>query len=103
MRAHRQQVVEREVQPDAEHQQHHADLGELARELDVGDEARRGGPDHDAGEQVADQRRQPQPHGEKPRISASRAAAAIVVIRLTLCGTLLDSVPTAIAPRSAVR
>ena len=31
MRAHRQQVVEREVQADAEHQQHHADLGQLRR------------------------------------------------------------------------
>ena len=28
--AHLEQVVEREVQTDAEHQQHHADLGELA-------------------------------------------------------------------------
>ena len=36
---------EREVQPDAEHQQHHADLGELAGELEIGDEARRGRAD----------------------------------------------------------
>ena len=58
MRSHREQVVEREVQADAEHQQHHADLGELPREVDIGDEARRGRPDEDAGEQIADQRRQ---------------------------------------------
>ena len=33
----------------------------------VGDEARRERPDHDAGEQIADQRRQPQPGGERSR------------------------------------
>ena len=63
--AHRQQVVQREVQADAEHQQHHADLGELARELDVGDEAGRGRADDDAGDEVADQRRQLQPRGDE--------------------------------------
>ena len=63
--AHRQQVVEREVQADAEHQQHHADLGQLRGEADVGHEARRGRPDQHAGQQVADQRRQPQPRRDE--------------------------------------
>jgi hypothetical protein len=47
------------VQPDAEHQQDDADLGELLREADVADEAGREGTDQDAGQQVADDRRQP--------------------------------------------
>jgi hypothetical protein len=51
--AHRQQVLQREMQAHAEHQQHHTDLGELARDLDVGDEPRGGGPDDNAGQQVA--------------------------------------------------
>jgi hypothetical protein len=48
------------VHADAEHQEDHADLGELAREVGVADEPGGEGPDGDAGEQVADQRRQPQ-------------------------------------------
>ena len=55
------------MQTDAEHQQHHADLGELARQLGVGDEARRGGTNDDAGDQVTDQRRQLQAGGDKAR------------------------------------
>ena len=38
--AHRQQLVEVELQADAEHQQDHADLGELLGQRGVGDEAR---------------------------------------------------------------
>ncbi|KOT24370.1 hypothetical protein DM52_3126 [Burkholderia mallei] len=45
------------MQTDAEHQQHHADLGELLRECEIADEAGRAGPHHDAGEQIADERR----------------------------------------------
>ena len=59
--AHRQQILERELQPDAEHQQDDADLGELVGDALVGDEARRERPDHDAGEQIADERRGLQP------------------------------------------
>ena len=62
----RHQVADREVQADAEHQQDHADLGELAGEVGVGDEARRERADRDAGQQVADQRRQAQASREKP-------------------------------------
>ena len=57
MRSDRQQVLQREMQADAEHQQDDADLGELVRELLVGDEAGRERAHQHAGEQIADQRR----------------------------------------------
>jgi hypothetical protein len=41
----RQEVYQREVQADAEHQQDDADLGEIDGERWVGDEARSGGAD----------------------------------------------------------
>ena len=56
--AHGQQVLEREMEPDAEHQQDDAELGELVGEVLVGDEAGGERPDGDAGDQVADQRRE---------------------------------------------
>ena len=46
---HREQVIEREMQPDAEHQQHDADLGQLGGGMHIGDEARRRRADDDAG------------------------------------------------------
>ena len=64
---HRHQVLQREMQADAEHQQDHADLGQLRRQGLVGDEAGRERPDHDAREQVAHQRRQPQRAGPAHR------------------------------------
>ena len=70
-RAHRQQVGEREVQPDAEHQQHHADLGELRRRAPTS-ATKPGvtGPMTMPGEQVADQRRQPQPRRDEAEHAA---------------------------------
>jgi hypothetical protein len=59
--AHREQVAQREVQAHAEHQEHHADFGELRRQARVGHEARRERTDHDASQQIAHQRRQMQP------------------------------------------
>ena len=59
--AYGEQILQRKMQADAEHQQDHADLGQLERKLVVGNEARRIGPDQHAGEQVADKRRHPQP------------------------------------------
>ena len=50
-----------EVQPDAEHQQDDADLGQLLGQGGVGDEARRVRPDEHAGQQVAHDRREPEP------------------------------------------
>ena len=55
------QIGEREMQADGEEQQDDANLGELVRQRLIGHEARREGADHDAGEQIADQRRDAQP------------------------------------------
>jgi hypothetical protein len=46
------------MQADAEHEQHHADLGELRCQPGVRHEPRSERPDEHAGEQVAHQRRQ---------------------------------------------
>jgi hypothetical protein len=54
------------VQAHAEHQQDHADLRELRGEICVGNESGRERPDRDAGQQVADQRRQAHASREKP-------------------------------------
>ena len=69
--SHRHQVVEREVNPHAEHQQDDPDLGELLGERDVGDETRVKGAYRDAGEEVAHDRRQPQPYSEQAEQNAS--------------------------------
>ena len=60
---HRDEVLEREIEPDAEHQEHDADLGKLEGQLDIGHEAWRMRADDDARDQVADQRRHLQPVG----------------------------------------
>ena len=73
--AHRQQVVDREVQADAEHQQHHADLGELARRCSASaTKPGVAGPIDDAREQVADQRRQAQPGRDEAEDQRQREA-----------------------------
>ncbi len=51
---HRQKLGKGEMQAHAEHQQHHADLGQLLGQMGVGDEPRRERPDRDAGQQIAD-------------------------------------------------
>ena len=61
---HREQVLEVELQADAEHQQDHADLGELLGDVAIGDEPGRVRPDHQPGQEVADDRRQLQALGE---------------------------------------
>jgi hypothetical protein len=43
------------VQADTEHQEHHADLGELSGDLRVRDKARCGRTYGDAGEQITNQ------------------------------------------------
>jgi hypothetical protein len=48
------QVLQVKVKSHAEHEQHHAELRGLLREVPVGDEARREGADDDAREQVPD-------------------------------------------------
>ena len=49
------------MQTDGEEQQDDADLGELVGQRLIGHEARRERTDQDAGEQIADQRRDAQP------------------------------------------
>ena len=74
-----QQFLEVELQPDAEHQQDHADFRELLGEVGVGDEAGRIGSDDDAGQQVADDGRQSQALrdvAEEQRRAESRSRAS---------------------------
>ena len=59
--SHRQQVGEREMEADAEHQENHADLGQLVGQSLIGDVSGRERADQDAGNEVADERRKPQP------------------------------------------
>ncbi len=47
------------MQPHAEHQQDHTELGEFERGRLVADDAGRVRPEHDAGREIADDRRQP--------------------------------------------
>ncbi len=65
------EVVEREVQPDSEHEEHDPDLRQLLGEVEIGHEARGGRTDQHAGDQVADDRRQLQPQGEEPEEQGS--------------------------------
>ena len=60
-----EQLAEREVHADAEHEEDHADLGELVGDRLVGDEARGEGADRDAGDQVADDGRHAQAAGDR--------------------------------------
>jgi hypothetical protein len=63
---HGEEVGDREVDADPEHQQDDADLGKLLREAGVGDESWRVGADDDSRQQVADQRRETEPRGGQP-------------------------------------
>ena len=62
--ADRQQILQREMQADAEHQQDDADLGEFRRQLLVGHETGRERAHRDAGEQISDQGRYLQALGD---------------------------------------
>jgi hypothetical protein len=54
------QARQRELQPDGEHQEHHAELGQVARLIGIGHPGRAAcGPMHGADQQVAQDRRQP--------------------------------------------
>jgi hypothetical protein len=63
--ADREQVLEREMQADAEHQEDNADFAQLLRQRLIGNETRRVGTDEDAGDQVANDRGEPEAVGEK--------------------------------------
>ena len=64
--AHRQQIVEREMQAHSEHQQDHADLRQLLGQTQIGDEAGSEGADGDARQEITDDGRQMEPHGDEP-------------------------------------
>jgi len=64
-RPHGEQLPEREVHADAEHEQDHADFGQLVRDRLVGDESWREGADGDAGDEVTDDRRHAQAARER--------------------------------------
>ena len=53
------------MQPHAEHQQHHANFGQLSCQRGIGDETRREWPDQDTGERITHQRGQPQANGDE--------------------------------------
>ena len=74
------------MQAHAEHQQHHADFGELLRESDVGDETRRRRADDDAGDEITESAGSLSRTAMKPNTRARPNAAAIVAIRVTSCG-----------------
>jgi hypothetical protein len=78
-----------EVQADAEHEQDDADLRHLLRQVPVGDEPRRVRADDDAGQQVADDRREPQSLGDVPQDQRGRQPA----------GQRQDQVQVAVHPR----
>jgi hypothetical protein len=63
--AHRQQVLDREMQAHAEHQENDTDFGELAREIGVPDKPRRERTKRYASEEIAHKRRQAQPMGHE--------------------------------------
>ena len=62
-----EQVLDGEMQPDAEHQQDDADFGELAGQAAVADESGSKGTHGDAGQQIADDGRDPQHVGRQPQ------------------------------------
>jgi hypothetical protein len=55
------------MQPYPEHHQHHPDLGQLAGEVHVCHEPRRGGADDNSRDEIADQWRKLQASGQKAR------------------------------------
>ena len=65
--ADRQEIIQRKVQADAEHQEDDADFRQLIGDVLVGDKARGERTDGDPGEEIADQRRQAQALHGKPQ------------------------------------
>ena len=69
-----EQVGQREMQADAEHQQNDADFGQFRGKALVGDEAGRERADGDAGEQVAHDGGDAQPLGKRAQDEGQRQA-----------------------------
>src|SRR6185437_9360394 len=62
------------MQPDAEHQQDHPDLGELERQSLIDDKSWRERADDDAGEEISHQRRQFEPMGNRAQYEGEAEA-----------------------------
>ena len=71
---HFQQIIEREMQPDAEHQQDHADFGQLVGNILVRDEARCERAHQDAGDQITDEGRNLQSLGNDTKAEGQNKA-----------------------------
>ena len=91
------------MQTDGEEQQDNADLGELVGQRLIGDEARREGTDQDAGEQIADQRRDAQPVRARPKPNARTRPEAIVAMSGVSCTGTVRSISFEVATGPACR
>jgi hypothetical protein len=60
------------VRPNTEHEQNHADFGELRGELTICDEARRKRPDDDTGDQITSERREPRAQRDESQQECQR-------------------------------
>ena len=103
--AHRQQLLDVELQADAEHQQDDADLGELFGHRRIDGQARRVRAEQRAGEQVADDRRQAQPlrdvaKDERAGKAAREGEDQVVFVH---CGPSLTDPPLASGRRAGAR
>ena len=65
--SHREQVFDREMEPDAEHEQAHTDLRKLIRDTGIGDESRRKRPNCHARDEVAEEEWQFELRGDQPK------------------------------------
>ena len=87
---HREEIADGEVHPNPEHQQDHAEFGQLGRDLGVADEAGGEWPDRDPGQQVADDRWQAQARGDEADRKSDDNPTAIVAIKVVSCGIRQD-------------
>ena len=62
----RHRSLKGEMQPDAEHQEDHAQLGQLLDGFDIAHKTRCKRPDHDARQQISHDGGQAQPAGNQP-------------------------------------
>ncbi len=88
--AHRHQVFQRKMQPNPEHEENNADLGQLEREPGVGDEPGGKRPDQHPGKQIARDRRNSEamrqrPHQERDAKARDDSADQGGVMRHGLC------------------
>ena len=91
--SHRQQLLDMELQADAEHQQDHADLGELFGHSRIHRHPGRVRADERAGQQIADNRRKSQPLrdvAEEERAAQARRERKDEVVLVHVLASLTD-------------